>query len=115
MINKNNNRVYKMHVKVGDQVSVIAGKDKGKTGEVTKIFKKKHQIIVQGINLKIKHIKPSRENESGQIQQKEFPIDSSNVMLYSNKSKISSKVEIFIEENTGQKLRRLKKNQEILK
>lgn len=104
-----------MHVKVGDQVRVISGKDKGKIGEITKIFKKKHQVIVKGINLKIKHIKPSRENETGQIQQSEFPIDSSNVMLYSINSKVSSRIEYVIEEGTGQKLRRFKKNQEILK
>lgn len=115
MTNNKKQLIYKMHVRVGDQVKIISGKDKGKIGEVTKMIKKKHQVIVKGINLKIKHIKPSKENESGQIQQNEFPVDSSNVMLYSISSKISSRIGSVFEESTGQKLRRLKKNQEILK
>nr|YP_008965692.1 chloroplast 50S ribosomal protein L24 [Porphyridium purpureum]ATJ02891.1 50S ribosomal protein L24 [Porphyridium purpureum]BAO23668.1 chloroplast 50S ribosomal protein L24 [Porphyridium purpureum] len=115
MINNKKSLIYKIHVRVGDEVKIIAGKDKGKIGEVTKILKKKHQVIVKGVNLKIKHIKPARENESGQIQQNEFPIDSSNVMLYSQNNKVSSRIEYVFEEKTGRKIRRLKKNQEILK
>nr|ARO91143.1 50S ribosomal protein L24 [Flintiella sanguinaria] len=107
-------KIQSIHVKQGDTVQIIAGKDKGKIGEITKIFRKKHQIIVKGINIKIKHIKPKTENESGQINQIEAPIDSSNVMLYSNKNKIASKVEYGINEENNKKIRRLKKTKEIL-
>lgn len=104
----------KLHIKIGDQVQVITGKDKGKIGEVIQVLKKNQQAIVKGINLKIKHVKPIRANEPGQITQNEFPIHSSNIMLYSEKQKIKSRVE-YVVDNNNKKMRRLKKTQEILK
>lgn len=56
-----------MHVKVGDTVKVIAGRDKGKIGEITKIFKHNSSVIVKDINLKTKHMKSRGEDEPGQI------------------------------------------------
>lgn len=103
----------KMHVKRGDTVQVISGKDKGKVGEVVAISVKKSQVIVQGINIRTKHVKPQQEGESGQILTKEFPVHSSNVMLYSTKQKVASRVAHMVTDD-GRKVRMLKKTGEIL-
>jgi len=71
----------KIHVKIGDAVTVISGFYKNETGEVTNINKKTGKIIVKGINFKFKHIKPRTENEVGEIKQFEAPIHHSNVKL----------------------------------
>jgi large subunit ribosomal protein L24 len=71
----------KMHVKIGDNVKIITGFDKNKTGQVIKINKNTGKILVKGINFKFKHIKPSAENEVGEIKQFEAPIHHSNVKL----------------------------------
>lgn len=70
-----------MKVKVGDTVTVIAGSDKGKTGKVTKILKNKNRVIVEGVHVVAKHIKPGRMNETGGIIKVEAPIDASNVKV----------------------------------
>jgi len=71
----------KMHVKIGDNVKIITGFDKNKTGQVIKINKNTGKILVKGINFKFKHIKPNAENEVGEIKQFEAPIHHSNVKL----------------------------------
>ena len=71
----------KLHVKVGDIVTVISGFHKNETGEITKIDKKTGKVVVKGINFKFKHIKPNTENEIGEIKQFEAPIHHSNVKL----------------------------------
>lgn len=71
----------KLHVKVGDSVTIISGFHKNKTGEVIRIDKKTGKIIVKGINFKFKHLKPNTKNEIGEIKQIEAPIDHSNVKL----------------------------------
>jgi large subunit ribosomal protein L24 len=71
----------KLHVKVGDQVTIISGSYKNKTGEVLQVNRKTGKVIVQGINLKFKHTKPTTENEIGEIKQFEAPIDHSNMKV----------------------------------
>ena len=71
----------KIHVKVGDQVKIISGFNKNETGEVLKIEKKTGKVVVQGINFKFKHMKPTTENEIGEIKQFEAPIHHSNLKL----------------------------------
>jgi len=71
----------KVHVKIGDNVKIISGSEKNKTGEVVKIYKNNGKIIVKGINLKFKHIKPSKKNETGEKKQFEAAIHHSNVKL----------------------------------
>jgi large subunit ribosomal protein L24 len=71
----------KMHVKIGDTVTIIAGTDKNKIGEVTKLYPSNGKILVKGINFKFKHIKPMKENDVGEIKQLEVPIHHSNVKL----------------------------------
>ncbi|CAN1159424.1 50S ribosomal protein L24, chloroplastic [Linum perenne] len=59
--------LHKMHVKVGDTVKLIAGDDKGKVGEITKIFRHNSTVIVKDMNLKTKHMKSKEQGEPGQI------------------------------------------------
>ena len=69
-----------MRVKREDTVVVIAGKDKGKTGKVVKVFPKTNKVIVEGVNVVTKHQKPNAINPQGGIINKEAPIHISNVM-----------------------------------
>ena len=71
----------KLHVKVGDMVTIISGFYKNETGEVIQINKNTGKIVIKGINFKFKHIKPNTENEIGEIKQFEAPIHHSNVKL----------------------------------
>ena len=72
---------HKMHIKIGDKVTVISGFHKNENGEVIKINRKTGKIIIQGINFKFKHIKPNNKNETGEIKKIEAPIDHSNVKI----------------------------------
>ncbi len=103
----------KVHVKTGDTVQVIAGREKGKVGQVTRVITKTSQVIVEGVNIRTRHVKPQRDEESGQIITKEFPIHSSNVMLYSEKQKVASRYGFTVTED-GRKVRVLKKTGEII-
>jgi large subunit ribosomal protein L24 len=80
-----------MKVKVGDNVKVIAGKDKGKTGRVIKTLKKDNKVVVEGINIIKKHVKPNRMNEVGSIQEMEAPIHVSNVKVEAEEKKAAKK------------------------
>ena len=71
----------KVHVKIGDTVRIISGFHKTETGEVLKINRKTGKLLIKGINFKFKHIKPTNENEIGEIKQFEAPIHHSNVKL----------------------------------
>lgn len=104
---------HNMHVKKGDTVQVIAGKDKGKVGAILKAIPEKSQVIVEGVNIKTRHVKPRQEGESGQIVTAEGPIHSSNVMLYSTKEKVASRINYTFTED-GRKVRMLKKTGEII-
>lgn len=103
----------KMRIKKGDTVQVISGKDKGKTGEVLRTFPYENRVVVQGINLRTRHMKPTQEGETGRIVTEEASLHASNVMLYSTDKKVASRVEIVVEKD-GTKKRRLKKTGEIL-
>jgi large subunit ribosomal protein L24 len=102
-----------MHVKKGDTVQVISGRDKGKVGEIVRTLPKFSKVIVKGVNVRTKHQKPRQEGESGQIVTFEAPIHSSNVMLYSEKQKVASRVGYTFTEE-GRKVRVLKKTGEII-
>ena len=71
-------------IKKGDTVRVIAGKDKDKEGKVLSVDPKKNRVIVEGVNMITKHVKPSVQNQQGGIVNKEAPIDLSNVMYLQN-------------------------------
>ena len=69
-----------MHVRSGDQVIVIAGNDKGKTGTVVTALPQRDRVIVEGVNVRWKHRKPTQQNPQGARVQVECPIHVSNVM-----------------------------------
>ncbi|MBU1557969.1 50S ribosomal protein L24 [Patescibacteria group bacterium] len=75
-----------MKIKKDDKVIVIAGKDKGKTGKVLKALPAENKVVVDGVNIKKKHQKATRGGQKGQIIDKVFPVDVSNVMLVDPKS-----------------------------
>ena len=83
-----------MKLKTGDLVQVISGNDKRKTGRVIKVIHKKDRLIVEGIKLVKKHVRPSQDNPQGGIIEKELSIHISNVMLLSNAkpTKVSYKI-----------------------
>jgi ribosomal protein L24, bacterial/organelle len=82
-----------MKIKVGDNVRVITGSNKGKEGKVLSILKKDNRVVVDGVNIVKKHIKPNRTNESGGILEVEAPIHISNVKVLSKETKKEVKKE----------------------
>jgi large subunit ribosomal protein L24 len=70
----------KLHVRRGDTVIVVAGKDKGREGEIIKVFPEEQRVLVRGVNVIKKHTKASAQNPNGGIVQKEASIHVSNVM-----------------------------------
>ena len=76
-----------MKIHKGDTVLVISGNEKGKQGKVLKVFPNKRRLIIEGINLRKKHIKPNQKNPQGGIQEQESPIHASNVLLMHNNEK----------------------------
>lgn len=103
----------KLHVKKGDQVIVITGKDKGKKGRVLACYPKESRILVEGVNMIKKHQKPNQANPQGGIITKEAPIHSSNVMLIDPKSGGPTRVGYKVLDN-GKKVRVAKKSGEVL-
>lgn len=82
-----------MKIKVGDEVLVIAGKDKGKNGKVIKTLKNKDKVVVEGINIVKKHVKPKNQNDKGGIFDIESPIHVSNVKKVEKATKEKTKKE----------------------
>ena len=80
-----------MKVKVGDNVKILAGKDKGKEGKVIKTLRKDNKVVVEGINMIKKHVKPNRMNEVGSIVEMEAPIHVSNVKVVEETKKAEKK------------------------
>ncbi len=74
-----------MKIKKGDQVLVISGKDKGRKNKIIKVFLKEGKVIVEGINLRKKHIKPKKSGEKGQIIEAPAPLNVSNLKLICSK------------------------------
>lgn len=82
-----------MKVKVNDKVKIIAGKDKGKEGKVIKTLKKDDKVIVEGINIITKHVKPNGMGETGGIRKIEAPIHVSNVKVITDTKKTTTKAD----------------------
>ena len=75
----------KLHVKKGDTAYVISGKDKGKKGKVIEVSPSESKVILEGINIVTKHVKPRRQGEAGGIVKRETPIRSCKVALFCEK------------------------------
>jgi large subunit ribosomal protein L24 len=102
-----------MHVKKGDKVKVISGKDKGKTGVILSAFPKKDRVLVEGVNIVKKHMKPNQANQQGGIVSQEAAIHVSNVMLIDPKTGEPTRVGSKVED--GKRVRVAKKSGEIIK
>lgn len=96
-----------MKIRKNDNVMIISGNDRGKTGKVLKVFPKKLRVIVEGINVRKRHTKPSQANPQGGIIEKESPIHISNVMLIDPKSNEPTRVgsQIILDDKSGKKRR----------
>ena len=88
-----------MKIKKGDRVLVITGKDKGVTGDVLAVYPEKNQVVVEGVNIRKKAVKPNQLNPDGGILSQEAPIDASNVMIYDTKAKKAGRVGYVMEGN----------------
>jgi large subunit ribosomal protein L24 len=104
--------VRMMHVKKGDKVMVISGKDKGKTGIVLAAYPKKDRVIVENVNIVKKHAKPSQDNPQGGIINMEAAIHVSNVMLIDPKTGEPTRVGYQVID--GKKVRIAKKSGAVL-
>ena len=74
------NSQKKFHIKKGDTVEVISGNDRGKRGKVLRLFPEKDRVLIEGINMRTKHQKPTQENPQGGRMKQEMPIHISNVL-----------------------------------
>lgn len=92
----------------GDKVIVISGRDKGKTGEIQKIDPKTNRVVVENVNVRKKHNKPTQKNPEGSIVEIYAPIDASNVMLLDPKTKKPTRIGHAIVK--GKKVRIAKKS-----
>jgi large subunit ribosomal protein L24 len=97
-----------MKIKTGDTVKVISGHYKGTVSEVKSVDPKNNKIIVEGVNMIKKSLKPNQQNPEGGVIEKEAEIDASNVMLYDKKAKSISRVGYKVED--GKKTRIFKKS-----
>jgi large subunit ribosomal protein L24 len=102
-----------MKIKKSDKVKIITGKDKGKEGKVLEAFPAEGKIVVEGLNLVIKHMRPRRSGEKGQRIQFPAALRVSNVMLICNKCNKMTRVGYKILEN-GKKVRMCKKCKEVI-
>ena len=100
-----------MNFKVGDEVVVITGSDKGKKGKILKTLKTENKVVVEGVNVIKKHQKPTGMTEGGIIE-REAPINASNVMIIDPKTKKRTRVGHTTDEKTGKKIRIAKKSNE---
>lgn len=103
----------KVHVKTGDMVYVLTGKNKGKKGKVLNVHTSTGRVTVENVNIVKRHTKPRTAYQQGGIIDKEAPIDSSNVMLICPRCTKPTKVSRVILEN-GQKARVCKKCDEVI-
>jgi len=94
-----------MRIKKNDNIIVISGNDKNKTGKVLKVYPKVNRVIVEGINIHKRHTKPSQKNQQGGIVEQEAPINVSNVMIVDPKTSKPTRIgsKIIIDEKTGKK------------
>lgn len=101
-----------MILKTGDKVKVIAGKDKGKEGKIIKTLRENNKVVVEGVNMMKKHIKPNGQT-AGSIVDMENPIDASNVMILDPKTKTVTRLG-HTTDKKGKNVRMTKKSNSVL-
>ena len=99
-------------IKKGDTVVVLAGKDKGRSGEVTKVIPKDDKVVVSGVNVHARHRKPTQLNPQGGIERKEAPLHISNVAIADPKD--GSPTRVRFEDRDGKKVRVAAKSGELI-
>lgn len=102
-----------MKIKKGDTVKIIAGKDKGKTGKVEKVFPKKNRVLVAGVNLYKRHLKPQGKDKPGGIVEISRPLPIANVALICPKCNQPTRVGYLIAKD-NQKHRICKKCKQVI-
>ena len=100
-----------MNFKVGDEVVVITGSDKGKKGKILKTLKAENKVVVEGVHVIKKHQRPTAQ-ETGGILEVEAPISASNVMIVDPKTKKRTRIGHTTDTKTGKKIRITKKSNE---
>ena len=70
-----------MNIKTGDTVKILSGKDRGKTGKITHVFRDKDRVVIEGVNIRKKHMRPKKQGQQGQIVQMPMPIHASNAAI----------------------------------
>jgi len=99
-------------IRKGDKVKILSGKDKGKTGSVIRVYGIENRVLVQGINLVKKHVKPGKVSKEGGIVNVEKPIAISNVMLFNDK--LDRPVRLGFKVVDNKKYRLIRKNGEVI-
>ncbi len=101
-----------MKLKKGDNVIIVAGKDKGKKGKIVHVLVVKNKVIVEGMNMMKKHLRPRKSGEKGRMEDKAMPIHASNVMIVDPKSGKQTRLG---KKKVGDKMVRIarKSNQEV--
>jgi large subunit ribosomal protein L24 len=96
-----------MKIRKNDNVMIISGNDRGKTGKILKVFPKDNKVIIEGINLRKRHTKPSQRTPQGGIVEKEAPINASNVMLIDSRTNEPTRLgsQVILDDKTGKKKR----------
>ena len=101
-----------MNFKKGDKVVVIAGKEKGKEGTISKILRAENKVVIEGINMVKKTVKPNGQNP-GSIMEMEAPINASNVMILDQKTKKATRIG-HTTDKKGKKIRITKASKEVI-
>ena len=99
-----------MNFKIGDEVVVIAGSNKGKTGKIIKTLRNENKVVVEGVNIVKKHLRGNAQQPGG-IVEMEAPINASNVMIIDPKTKKRTRIGHTTDKN-GKKIRIAKKSNE---
>jgi large subunit ribosomal protein L24 len=101
-----------MKIKINDKVEVIKGKDAGKNGKVIQVFPKAGKVVVEGVHLMKKHMRPNRRGEKGQVIELSTPMFVSNVVLLC--PKCGRKTRVGFKKEAGNKERQCKKCKEVI-
>ena len=88
-----------MKIKKGENVIVITGKDNGKTGKVTRVLRDRNKVVVEGINMTKRRIRPRRAGEKGQVVEVALPLQISNVLHFCEKCKKGVRVKIEVKKD----------------
>ena len=104
-------RVKKLHVKKGDMVEVINGKNKGQTGKIAEVSRKEGKVIIEGVNISTKHLKPTQQGVAGSLIKVESPMYACKVMLVC--PKCNKRTRVAHVKDDGVKKRKCKKCSEL--